>query len=264
MTLPTPAPRPRTLCAFDLETTGVDVETDRIVTAAIVVVDYETGDTLERLELLLDPGVEIPAPASAIHGVTTEHAREHGMPAREGIMRIVAALADRLFTEAGDPTGDPLIVYNAPFDLTLLDREWRRHLLIGLEETVNGDGKLEPSPWYGPTRVPVIDPLVLDKHFDRYRRGPRNLSTVAGIHGVETPNAHNAAADALTAALIARRMLRSVALAEATLGSIHTASVRWAADQADGLRAYYQGRGDLDRAASVVGEWPARVYLGSE
>ena len=67
---------------FDLETTGVDVTTARIVTASLILLDPQ-GNVVRRGEWLADPGVEIPAGAAAVHGITTEYAREHGRPARE-------------------------------------------------------------------------------------------------------------------------------------------------------------------------------------
>ena len=62
---------------FDLETTGVDVTTARIVTASLILLDPQ-GNVVRRGEWLADPGVEIPAGAAAVHGITTEYAREHG------------------------------------------------------------------------------------------------------------------------------------------------------------------------------------------
>ena len=47
------------LGVFDLETTGVDVETARVVTACIAVLDAD-GQVLDRWDWIADPGVEIP------------------------------------------------------------------------------------------------------------------------------------------------------------------------------------------------------------
>jgi hypothetical protein len=64
------------LCAFDTESTGVDTSTDRIVSACVAFVGG--GEPAEFHEFLIDPGIEIPDSATKIHGITTEHAREHG------------------------------------------------------------------------------------------------------------------------------------------------------------------------------------------
>ena len=81
------------LVAFDLETTGVDVETARIVTAAVVRIDV-AARTSHPTEWLVDPGIEIPAEASAIHGVTTERARAEGVDPRVAVAEIHHVLVD--------------------------------------------------------------------------------------------------------------------------------------------------------------------------
>jgi DNA polymerase III epsilon subunit-like protein len=67
------------LAAFDIETTGTDPESDRIVTAAISLVGAELPG--EHHAWLIDPGIEIPAGAAAVHGITTERARAEGRDA---------------------------------------------------------------------------------------------------------------------------------------------------------------------------------------
>ena len=64
------------LVAFDLETTGVDPDTARIVTGSLV--HFIGGLPMKTQSWLADPGIDIPAEATAIHGITTEHARENG------------------------------------------------------------------------------------------------------------------------------------------------------------------------------------------
>lgn len=249
-----------TVAAFDLETTGVDVEADRIVSASLVVVD-PSGNVTTAETWLLNPGIEIPAEATAVHGITTEQARADGMDAREGIGRIVARLFSTLTDDDGTSNGIPLVVYNAPFDLTMLDREYRRHWLIGLEQAVDvtDNQGVVASPIWGDV-IPVIDPLVIDKHVDRYRAGRRTLEAVCTVHSVPLSDAHSSAGDATAAALLAQRMLASPALDGATdrLTEFHQAQARWARSQAESFIAWLQGRGELDRAATVSTDWPTR------
>src|SRR6195952_2633735 len=65
------------LGVFDLETTGVDTATARIVTAHVGVID-ETGAVGERKDWIVAPGIAIPDGAARVHGITTERARRFG------------------------------------------------------------------------------------------------------------------------------------------------------------------------------------------
>jgi DNA polymerase-3 subunit epsilon len=230
----------RPLVAFDLETTGTDIETDRIVTAAVVAVDPD-GRLPAPRTWLLDPGVTIPQQASAIHGISTEHAREHGMKAAPAIEEITSAVTEVL------NSGTPLVVMNARYDLSLLDRECRRHGIAPLGDRL--DGKASP----------VIDPLVLDKHVDRYRKGSRNLQALCAHYGVPLDDAHNAVADAVAAA----RAARSMGVKHAVIGALaptdlHDLQVRAAAEQAQSLQKHL--RRTSDPRATVPSAWPVIPY----
>jgi DNA polymerase-3 subunit epsilon len=131
------------LVAFDTETTGVDVEADRIVTAFL-------GDgSASDLSWLVDPGIAIPAEARAVHGITMDEARAHGRTAVEAVGEIVGALTRAL------AAGIAVVTYNAAVDFTMLDRECRRYCLGTLEDHLR-----RPLS-------PLVDPWVLDKHVDR-------------------------------------------------------------------------------------------------
>ncbi|MEU1016286.1 MULTISPECIES: exonuclease domain-containing protein [unclassified Streptomyces] len=232
------------LMAFDLETTGTDIETDRIVTAAVVAVEAD-GRPPKARTWLLDPGVSIPRQASAIHGISTEHARRHGVAAPPAIEEITSAVADVL------NSGTPLVVMNARYDLSLLDRECRRHGIAPLAERL-GEGA-PPSP--------VVDPLVLDKHVDRYRKGSRNLQALCEHYGVPLDDAHNAVADAVAAA----RAARSMGLAHAAIGTLgpaelHDLQVRAAAEQAASLQRYLRRTSNPE--ATIEPAWPVVPYAG--
>lgn len=224
------------LMAFDLETTGTDVETDRIVTAAVVRLAPD-GTVAEERTWLLDPGVAIPRQASAIHGISTQRAREHGAPAASAVEEITRAVAEGL------RSGTPLVVMNARYDLSLLDRECRRHEVASISERLGG----LPSP--------VIDPLVLDKHVDKYRKGKRALHALCAHYGVSLDDAHDAKADAVAAARVVRRMgeeHQPVGLMP--LADLHDLQVRAAAEQSVSFQAYL--RRTTDPAAVVEPAWP--------
>lgn len=219
----------RTLVSFDCETTGVDVEAARIVTAAVVTINPIAG-SVDTLEWLADPGVEIPEQAAAVHGITTE---------------IVAEIAAAL--DAGWRAGGTVVVYNASYDLSLLGREMARHGV-----TVGGE----------PLQLgPVVDPLCCDKRYDRYRRGSRKLVDVAKHYGIVLSelDAHGAAADALAAARVAWKLARAYPeLGAMTHEELHTAQVGWYREQALGLAEHFRRQGKDDH---VPTEWPIRPVL---
>ncbi|MGX1116352.1 DNA polymerase III epsilon subunit-like protein [Streptomyces ambofaciens] len=169
------------MAAFDLETTAADPEQARIVTACVVQVGG--GQPPQPATWVADPGVDIPDEAANIHGYTTERARAEGRPAAEVVEEITAALGQVL------AHGIPIVAMNARYDLTVLDRECRRH---GLETLL--DRYVDSMIW------PVIDPFVIDKHVDRYRRGSRTLTALCEHYKVKLDGAHDSAADAIAAA----------------------------------------------------------------
>lgn len=64
----------RPIVFFDLETTGLNPVRDRIVEIAVVKVSPR-GDMIEK-DRRFNPGVPIPAEASAVHGITDEHVKD--------------------------------------------------------------------------------------------------------------------------------------------------------------------------------------------
>ena len=58
------------LVFFDLETTGVNIATDRIVEISILKI-FPNGNK-ESKTWLVNPEIEIPAEATAVHGITNE------------------------------------------------------------------------------------------------------------------------------------------------------------------------------------------------
>ncbi|MFF1394068.1 3'-5' exonuclease [Streptomyces sp. NPDC058287] len=229
------------LAAFDTETTGVDVESDRIVSAAIVVQDA-AGSRPRVSRWLVNPGVPVPAGATEVHGLTDEHLQRNGRwpaPVMEEIARLLGEQA---------AAGRPLVVMNAPFDLTLLDRELRRHRASAL-------GRYMES-----SSLCVLDPRVLDKHLDRYRKGRRTLTDLCAHYEVELEGAHDAAADALASLDVVRAVGRRFAsrLERLSPAELHTLQAVWHAAQARGLQAWFARSGNPE---TVDPAWPMRTEL---
>lgn len=220
---------------FDLETTGVDVAEDRIVSAHVGLLGPD-GVVRRSRAWLADPGVEIPAEASAVHGISTEHAREHGRPIGDVVSEIVETL------RAVFAAGYPVVAYNAPFDFSMLRHEAIRHGITPIDD---------PSP--------VIDPLVLDKFVDRYRPGKRTLSIVAEHYAVPLDDAHDASADAVAAGRVALALASRFAPAlPRTAGELHTKQIGWARAQAESLTEYFIRIGRIEPDDRLDGRWPIR------
>ena len=221
------------LLGFDTETTGVSVTNDRIITTALVTRD-EQGVVLER-DWLIDPGVEIPARASAIHGITTEYAQAHGRPPAEALEEIAQALTAR--------PGLPIVAFNASYDLRILDSELARHGLSTLSKRL------------GRPVGPVLDPLVLDRGVDRYRRGARKLGDLVAHYRVETRgDLHDAVVDVRSTIDVLDAILDAhLELQQMTLEELHAWQVGHHRAWADNFNAFLASKG---RNPDVDLVWP--------
>ena len=220
------------LGVFDLETTGIETDTSRIVSAYVGVVDAFGAPN--GVSWLADPGVEIPAQASAVHGITTQRARAEGRDAAEVVAEIVAVLRALL------AQGVPIVIYNAAYDLTLLNRECMRYAIEPLD-----------------CPLPIIDPLVIDRAMDRYRKGKRTLEAAAEYYGVQLTDAHDAEADAVAAGRVAQAVARKYSdILGSDVTLVHNQQVGWAADSAESFQEYM--RRTKDPAFVADGAWPER------
>ncbi|MFF0092787.1 exonuclease domain-containing protein [Streptomyces canus] len=202
----------RPLVGFDVETTGLDVDEDRIVTGTVV--RWGGGLPTQARTWRSDMGgAEISADATGIHGITTEAARAAGRPAADVIAEIAAALAEYA------TAGWPIVVMNAPFDLTMLERECARYGV--------------PSFWRS-TPV-VLDPWVMDKYLDRYRKGKRTLVALCHHYRVKLEGgAHNSEVDAKAACGVVWKIgSRYPRVARMDIGDLHEAQARWARELRD-------------------------------
>lgn len=228
------------MIVFDLESTGVDVETDRIVSSCVALIPKDMGDGRGRqpklFERLVNPGIEIPAGATAIHGISTEYARAHGVEPAVAIEEAAGLL--RLAVERGLP----IVTMNGRYDLTMLDRECERYGIRPVAE--------RPE-----TLRPVIDILIIDKQADPFRKGKRRLENQCEHWGVRIEGAHNSTVDALATGRVAFKMARGpiprapserpyrepqLDIGAMKLGDLHDAQVGWAAKQAKSLATHFR------------------------
>lgn len=99
--------------AFDLETTGIQPQTDAIV--EIGAVRFENAHPTETFCTLVNPGRPIPAAASAVNGITDSMVERQ--PTIESVLSDFAQFCGDL----------PLVAHNAPFDFKFLLQAINRH-----------------------------------------------------------------------------------------------------------------------------------------
>lgn len=229
---PTPPPRGdhagwhhAPLASLDFETTGIDPQSDRVLSYALL------GDQGRDVCGLIDPGVEIPAESAAVHGLTAEALAGAPSPV-DAIARVVAWVQDLAERQVG------LVVFNAAYDLTMLRAEAARWGL--------------PQPdWH---QLLVVDPFIIDWGIQRGGLGPRRLTDVAAYYGVPLDQAHDASADAVAARAIAYEIgKRHPVVAAGTLDELQQHQQAWFAARAEDWNTYARKAGrTLDDPAG----WP--------
>ena len=240
MRLPFTLDRP--LVFLDLETTGLSVSQDRIIELAIIKV-MPQGDVLERVRRF-NPGMPIPAAATAVHGITDEDLREKSTFAQRA-----RSLADLL--DDCDLAG-----FNVRrFDLPLLVAEFRR---AGLSFDLEGR-------------------RVIDVQAIFHREERRDLSAAARFYlGREHPEAHSALGDIRTsAAVLSAQLARYNHLPKDLVGlhqycdeylPIESELERWFRTESDGALVFRRGKHKSRTLADVATQEPDYLswMLGAE
>ncbi len=164
----------RPLAAIDLETTGLLESDPHIVELAVIRIEPDLS--IQAGVWRLDPGVPIPPPATAVHGITD--AQVANCPRFGDVMHEIAELTWR-----ADWTGFNLLRFDIP--------------VIDLERARAG---LSPVDLRG--RV-VLDSMAIFHRYHPPPPGTRGQGTLAAAWrrylGGDPPAAHGALWDALTA-----------------------------------------------------------------
>lgn len=151
----------RPIVFFDLETTGPDPSTARIVQIACV--KRRPDGTSTEWQSLVNPGCPIPLEAAEIHGITDDMVKD-----APSFMKLSGGLMGAL--EGCDLGGFNVRRYDIP----LLQAEFAR---VGVSFSMEGRA--------------VVDAMALF-----YKKEPRDLSAAVKFYcGKEMENAHNAMAD---------------------------------------------------------------------
>lgn len=159
---------------IDVETTGLDPETDEIIELSIVVFRFnrETGEILEIIDEytgLREPNVPIKRDASKVHGIYRRHVKGKSLDTTK-IREIIKKC------------GGILIAHNAEFDKSFFDRMFKTE---------------SPIAWYCSMKG-------IDWKGNGYKS--RGLHKLLAAHGIEIDRAHRAAHDVKAAiALLSKK-----------------------------------------------------------
>ncbi len=151
------------LAVIDVETTGLDSSTDRVIEIGII--RFERGEVVESYGKLIDPGRDVPAEVVELTGIKPEDLE--GQPT-------FAELADEIHQRL---QGVGIVAYNLSFDKGFVTAELER---CGLA-------------W--PDDAPTLDPLIFARQFYKNLRR-KNLGTIADTLGIPLEEAHRATHDA--------------------------------------------------------------------
>lgn len=193
------------IVVIDTETTGVG-EGHKVLEVAAV--RFEAGRIVAEYATLLDPEREIPAEATAVHGITAD------MVAGKPTLADVAHDLARIAQDAAP------CAYNAPFDRGLL------HASICGTDCPAFDHTVSWIDVYVIVGSPRIDKFVKGK-------GRLKLSNVCARHGVELVGAHRALGDARATGLLLHRLYDKGLIKPVSLARLleHTDRMRVAHDR---------------------------------
>ena len=170
---------------FDLETTGLNLTRDRVVSvAAFRVVEGRIllGDLFSSL---VNPGRSIPASAVQIHGI---------VPSMVARAPYIAEVFDQFLDYLGT---DILVGFQVGFDLNFLNIYMRKSYGFPLQNLAI-DVQFMCSK--------AVFPPYIKSHGVKFR-GRQSLEVVAEHYGIEPHERHTALGDALATALIFQRIL---------------------------------------------------------
>lgn len=176
---------------FDTETTGVDATSAHILTAALISYDPSEQHVVDKDNTIINPGVPIPEASIKVHGLTQEFIDANGVNPDKGLDHIASTIAQAV------NNNHVLVAFNATYDFTILDANLEHHGLAKLHERCDLHQLL------------VVDPLVLDRKLNKYRRGKRRLVDLIAAYQVQIPDGdlHDAENDTVATLYLLRQMV---------------------------------------------------------
>lgn len=137
----------------------------------------------------------------------------------------------------------PLVAFNGSFDLAILENELTRLGLPTLTSRLGHDV------------APVIDPLVVDRGVDRFRKGKRTLTDMLAHYGIEQDGRLHTADVDVSATL---DVLRAIVAAHPQVGAssledLHREQIGWHRSWAENFNEFLKKKG---KTPDVSTTWP--------
>ena len=170
---------------FDLETTGLDLNRDRVLSVAAFRIVAGRIPLAEVFSSMVNPDRTIPSSSIKIHGIVPDMVAQ--APPLEEVL-------DQFLSYLGT---DILIGFHVRFDLHFIDSCMKKRYGFALQNLA-----LDLSPMCRK----LILPIHLRSYMMRHRRHP-SLDEVAKRLHIEIPERHTALGDALATAMIFQRIL---------------------------------------------------------
>jgi len=228
------------LLGFDLETTGTDPRTDVPVSFSFVF--YDGGVKSNTVGGIINPEVEIPDAAIAVHGITNERAKLEGRDLRKAVAEITESLV------VGSKAHIPVVGMNVSFDLKMIDY---------LSQKFFGSSLSERG-----FKGPVLDVLVIDRFYDKYRKGGRKLIDLCTFYGVdEAEMLHDAQNDVeACVAVLLKQSSKYPEMLSMGLDALYLSEQAWYRDWAENFSKYLisKGRDPLSESDLV---WPLDLVV---
>lgn len=223
------------LFGFDLETTGTDPRTDVPVSFSFVF--YDGGVKTHVVGGIINPEIEIPDTAIAVHGISNERAIQEGRDLKKAISEITDTLI------ASSKANIPVVGMNVSFDLKMIDCLSRKFFGESLSE----------RGFTGP----VLDVLVIDRFYDKYRKGGRKLIDMCAHYGVnETEMLHDAQNDVEACiAVLLEQCSKYPEMVSIGLNALHLSQQGWHRDWAENFSKYLISKG-RDPLSESDFSWP--------
>jgi DNA polymerase III subunit epsilon len=206
---------------IDTETTGLNFKTDLVISVGIAV--FLRGECVHKTSFFVKNDA-VPNGGFHVNQITDEQIANGYDP--EWAFSLVSSIMHKV--------PRVIVAYNAPFDLTMLAGEFRRHAIV-----------------YDYSRMKIIDPLVIERHY----HGPwqNKLINAASRYRIPYEDYHEAGADAATAGHVYMAQQMRYPLRRMGFGYLHSRQQVWHEKWRTDLLDYYRARG---ASLPEITPWP--------